>query len=245
MRPLAILLVVAIAAFVYSFVMMRQAMRALTVRLRNNARNPHGKNRSFERFGMPGVVVANDLLDEYGLSGYSIVPCNSITTNRCDFNDERIILSNHVYDGSTNVSVSIAAHEAAHAKVDSDSPWTASLATRLKLLRHFLYAEIAAFLVTGVAAYGLGAVEIPFPYMPMVGAIALLVTNILLAVITLVDEYRTSFTAIAFIERQYGACGRKAARCATILKEALVTYAWTGIVYILGSVALVLLFAII
>lgn len=239
------LLVVALAAFAYSFVMMRRAMRTLTMRLRNNARNPHGKNRSFERFGMPGVVVANDLLDEYGLSGYSIVPCSSITTNRCDFSDERIILSNHVYDGSTNVSVSIAAHEAAHAKVDSDSPWTASLATRLKLLRRFLYAEIAVFLVADVAAYGLGAVDVPFPYMPMVGAVMLLVTNVILAALTLFDKYRASFTAIAFIERQYGACGRKAARCAAILKEALVTYAWTGIAYVLGSVALVLLFAIV
>lgn len=242
---MAMLLVIALAAFAYSLVRARHAMRTLTMRLRSNARSPHGKRRSFERFGIPGVVVANDLLDEYGLSGYSIVPCNSITTNRCEFNGERIVLSNHVYDGSTNVSVSVAAHEAAHAKVDSDRPWIAALMTRLTMLRKFLYAEIAVFIIAGVVAYGIGAVDVPFPYMPMVGGMSLLVTNVLLVAINLVDEYRASFTAIAFIERQYGACGRKASRCASFLKEALATYAWTGITYVLGSVALVLLFAIV
>lgn len=244
MRPMAMLLVIALVAFAYSLVKARRAMRSLTMRLRNNARSPHGKRRSFERFGIPGVVVANDLLDEYELSGYSIVPCNSITTNRCEFNGERIVLSNHVYDGSTNVSVSVAAHEAAHAKVDSDAPWIANLMTRLTMLRRFLYAEIAGFIVTGIVAYGLGVADVPFPYMPMGGGVALLVTNVLLAALNLIDEYRASFTAIAFIERQYGACGRKASRCASFLKEALVTYAWTGITYVFGSVALVLLFAI-
>lgn len=239
------LLVVSVTLLAYVLFMTRQSMRSLTTRLRCNARNPHGKNRSFERFGIPGVVVANDLLDEYGLSGYSIIPCNSITTNRCDFDDERIILSNHVYDGSTNVSVAIAAHEAAHAKVDRDSSWTATLATRLKLLRRFLYVEIASFLVAGLVAYGIGMTDVPFAYMPMIGALTLFVTNAVLAVITLLDEYRTSFTAISFIERQYGACGRKAARCASVLKDALMTYAWTSASYVLGSVVLILLFAIV
>ena len=100
------------------------------------------------------------------------------------------------------------------------------------------------FIVTGIVAYGLGVVDVPFPYMPMCGGVALLVTNVLLVALNLIDEYRASFTAIAFIERQYGACGRKASRCASFLKEALVTYAWTGITYVFGSVALVLLLAI-
>lgn len=242
---MAILLVVSFAGFAYAFAMRQRTSRMFTVRLCRNARNPHGKDRSFEQFGIPGIVVANDLLDEYGLSGYSVVPCDGITRNVCSANDERIILSKHVYDGSTNVAVSVAAHEAAHAKVDSDSPWLVALITRLTLLKRFLYLEIPCLLVVGLIYYGFGATDAKLSYVPMLSAVTLLVTNVLIALLTLVNEYRASFTAMSFIERQYGACGRKSARCASIMKEGFVTYAWAGAACVLGSLTLVLLFALI
>lgn len=244
MRIMFIILAVLLIALAAAFIQTRHAMTMLTGKLVHNASNPHGKEHAYERFGVPGIVVANDLLDAYGLAEYTIVPINSMTKNRCNYKNSTIELSRHIYDGSTNISASVAAHEAAHAKLDKDNPWMASLITRLVLLRKALEIEMVSFIILNLIIYGFGASDTVFSYLPWIGATAFLLDNIVLGVLTIIDEAKASYTALSFISRQYSACGRKAARCASFLKDALSSYCWTEITWVLLSCTILCLFSI-
>lgn len=229
------MLAITLIAFALVATKAYKSMRTLTIRLRHNARSPHGRQHAFERFGIPGIVVANDLLDEYGLAAYNVQPCHAVTVNKCDFDDNRIILSNHVYDGSTNVSVSIAAHEAAHAKINAETPWTATLTTRLTMLRNFLCCEVGFFLTLSIMSYGLGTTKVPLAYPPIYGAITLLVVTIAIGILTIADELRASTLAMSFIREHYKTGGRKTRRCSQVLIDALMTYVWTSATWVLGT----------
>lgn len=228
MRPIIVPIVVfAICASVLR-VILRSRKAELTGRLRDNARNVR-MSKPVDRFGIPGIIVADDLLDRYGLIDYDVMPTGDPLRNRCDFEDKLITLSSHVYDGNTVVSAAVAAHEASHAVMDERTGWLTRAKSLANVLRKATLIEICACFCIGIVAYGLGVVDNATPWVPVLGGWTLFMACLAFGITECVIEWRASMTAIMSLRLEYPVAGRRIARVADFLKTAWMTYLLTAL----------------
>lgn len=221
-----------------AWLIMHDKKGRLTRELLANAKHPHPTDGA-DRFGIPGFCVANDLLTSHGLDTYKVTPISSPTINRCDYDMERIVLADHVFDGCTNMSVAVAAHEAGHACMDGKDDRAALLNACSERLRKAMHVEMPTCFVIGVIAYGLDVTDTPLPLVPIVGGVILLLSEIVNGVTECLMEMQASVTAITFIGQNYGASRRQMRRVSSLLIDALWTYITTAVYRIMAASAIV------
>lgn len=223
---------------ILAWLMMYDKKKKLTRELLDNAKHPHTTDR-MDRFGIPGFCVANDLLTSHGLDTYKVIPIASPTTNRCDYDMERIVLADHVFDGCTNLSVAVAAHEAGHAYMDGKDDIIAIPNTYSEWLSKAMIIEMPVCFVIGVIAYGLNVTDMPLSLVPIIGSVILLLSEIVHGVTECLMEMQASVTAITFIGQNYGASRRQMRRVSSLLTDALWTYITTAVYRIMAASAIV------
>lgn len=228
---------------IVAWMVMHDKKKKLTRVLLDNAKHPHTTDR-MDRFGIPGFCVANDLLISHGLDTYKVIPVASPITNRCDYDMERIVLADHVFDGCTNLSVAVAAHEAGHAYMDGKDDIIAIPNTYSGWLGKAMLIEMPVCFVIGVIAYGLGVTDTPLCFVPILGSVILLLSEIVHGVTECLMEMQASITSITFIGQNYGASRRQMRRVSSLLTDALWAYITTAIYRIMMASAIVSLMTV-
>lgn len=223
---------------IVAWLVMHDKKKKLTRDLLDNAKHPHTTDR-MDRFGIPGFCVANDLLISHGLDTYKVIPTASPITNRCDYDMERIVLADHIFDGCTNLSVAVAAHEAGHAYMDGKDDIIAIPNTHSEWISKAMLIEIPVCFVIGVIAYGLNVTDTPLSLVPIMGSVILLLSEIVHGVTECIMETQASVMAIAFIGKNYGTSRRRMRRVSSVLADALWTYVATAMYRIMVASSIV------